>query len=78
MSYSRWGSSVWYTFWAGNSEIKEEQLFSVDCSREFTYAEIKELDVVKLGMIYNDREEVEIQELWQYMLEFIADMNIEY
>ena len=45
MSYSRWGSSFWYTYWsASGGPNKEEQIFEIcDVSRNmrFSYREIK-------------------------------------
>lgn len=47
MSYSRWGSSKWYTFWSASSgNSKEDQRFQImiDLGRSisFTYKELKE------------------------------------
>ena len=45
MSYSRWGSSFWYTYWsASGGTNKEEKIFEIcDVSRNmrFSYREIK-------------------------------------
>lgn len=46
MSYSRWGDSRFYTFWTGNSKIRDEQIFDIMFSmgREltFTFKELRE------------------------------------
>lgn len=45
MSYSRWGSSRFYTFWGGHNDVKEDQLFCIMLSLgkeiHFTYSELK-------------------------------------
>ena len=44
MSYSRWGSSCWYTFWSSSSdEDRDNQVFEVCdmvCPMRFTYREL--------------------------------------
>lgn len=43
MSYSRWLSSRWYTFWSASDAKKaEDEIFDVDCVMHFTYRQIKD------------------------------------
>jgi len=43
MSYSRWGGSVWYTFWScSDNEEQAEQMFEVCGLVRFSYKELKE------------------------------------
>lgn len=46
MSYSRWGSSRWYTFWCAGASGEEEDgdnaLFSVDCAHHFRAEELRD------------------------------------
>ena len=47
MSYSRWGSSVWYTYWcahggASADDKRDEQLFDICTVKMFTYKELKD------------------------------------
>ena len=67
MSYSRWGNSFWYTYWANseNKHDKNEQLFEI-CDMagplNFKYSEIKQdidrcLEVVQT--FYKKEKEVE-------------------
>lgn len=43
MSYSRWGDSVWYTYWGAYSDKfpRDEQEFVVCAIGEVTYGEMK-------------------------------------
>jgi len=64
MSYSRWGGSVWYTFWASYSEIdlieRNKQIFEICTVRAFTYKELKEdidkcIELTKEAMIESEK-----------------------
>lgn len=89
MSYSRWGSSHWYTFWSVAAEgVIEDgdnaELEVMLCGR-FTAAEIRnDVDgcVSKAVEESNRREqqpnESDIAELKSVMLEFLADVDAEY
>lgn len=113
MSYSRWFSSYWYTFWSSESGdvYKDDQIFEI-CDFDglrFTYAEIKEdidscIDRVRLHysleheIIINSNyyvgkdgelslsekkikkkpiklKESQLEELKEYMLEFLEDVE---
>jgi len=42
MSYSRWGNSVWYTYWCSTeSKKRDDQLFDICGTHAFTYGELK-------------------------------------
>lgn len=86
MSYSRWLTSRWYTFWLANDNPnKEEQVFCI-CelggSINFYYKDLKEnkelcLEVFrKKGLpSVTDRE---IKELSLYMDDFLEDVEQEF
>lgn len=41
MSYSRWGSSCWYTFWCcSDTTKKEDEIFDICGLTSFTYGEL--------------------------------------
>ena len=86
MSYSRWITSKFYTYWSGNNVYsKEDEVFIVhhdlETFRGFTYAECKELIVDKMKLkgkmnfINNDEEADELQ---GYMRKFIGDVDHKY
>jgi hypothetical protein len=114
MSYSRWSSSIWYTFWSfssPNNIYKKDQIFEI-CDFDgiqFTYSEIKEdidacLEEVKLhysleqeiivnenysvdsfgDLVFSEKKikkkpiklrESQLEELREYMLNFIDDVD---
>ena len=42
MSYSRWGGSVWYTYWcSSDAKTRGEEVFDVCSVKYFTYDELK-------------------------------------
>ena len=90
MSYSRWDGSRWYTFWAGQNgatENRETAIFEICSVAKFTAAEIRAdirrcltVSVMKeqgrhqlAGVDHDEREE-----LREYMLEFLADVDRKY
>ena len=86
MSYSRWISSKFYTYWSANSVYdKKDEVFIVhhdlQAYRGFTYSECEELieDKLKLkgkmNFIDNDGEAEELQ---GYMKKFIGDVDHKY
>ena len=86
MSYSRWITSKFYTYWSGNNVYsKEDEVFIVhhdlETFRGFTYSECKELIVDKMKLkgkmnfINNDEEADELQ---GYMKKFIGDVDHKY
>ena len=87
MSYSRWGESVWYTFWAScSAKHKEEELFEVCGEGTASYGEISQdieaaLDsVMKAAVLYWEKppEASEREELKGYMLKFLDDVDYDY
>lgn len=86
MSFSRWITSKFYTYWSGNNVYgKEDEVFIVhhdlEHYRGFTYAECKELieDKTKLKgkMNFVDNDE-EAEELQGYMKQFIEQVDHKY
>ena len=90
MSYSRWGASRWYTFWANQeNENRDTALFEICPVAEFTAAELRAdiqqcIDVAKqaeqtrfLGRI-GDVSAEECAELRGYMTEFLVEMDAVY
>ena len=66
MAYSRWIDSKFYTYWAGQANSKEDEIFIVhgdlETYRSFTYTECKQMidDTLrikgKMNFIDNDEE----------------------
>lgn len=90
MAYSRFGESVWYTFWAcpldGVVEDRETMAFEVCCVARFTAAELRadmEACITKASEHacqwdpFTPTDE-EREELRGYMREFLADVDTEY
>jgi hypothetical protein len=92
MSYSRWGSSSWYTFWNNSSGAdRDSQVLSAwysmdgdDCI-DWTYEEIEELlkrsfdDIVKNLMIrYKHCSPDEAGELQEIMQLFVSDVKSDF
>lgn len=78
MSYSRWGNSIWYTYWAqGSTDKKEDQVFNIQGMTNFTYNQIQyDLDKCLATVDqYAQFTRDEIQELKGYMSMFVQDMD---
>lgn len=87
MSYSRWMSSTWYTYWcATNTSIKEDELFacheSLENSFDWPYSLIKrflsEEGLLETTIRWASDDETEIEELKLYMKRFVKDVDAEY
>ncbi len=86
MSYSRWGASRWYTFWANQeNENRDTALFEACPVAEFTAAELRAdiqqcIDVAKQAeqTRFGDVSSEECEELRGYMTEFLADVDAAY
>tara|TARA_Y100000593_G_scaffold91268_1_gene179607 strand:+ start:478 stop:771 length:294 start_codon:yes stop_codon:yes gene_type:complete len=86
MSYSRWTTSEFYTFWSGSGASKKEDeefccMFSLDSAPHFSYNEVKEMiknpDLMRLK-ITDDLYPDHIEELLRYMKAFVKDVDIKY
>ena len=86
MSYSRWTTSEFYTFWSGSGASKKEDeefccMFSLDSAPHFSYNEVKEMiknpDLMR-HKITEDLYSDHIEELLGYMKKFIKDVDIKY
>ena len=85
MAYSRWIDSKFYTYWAGQANFKEDEVFVVhydlETYRSFTYTECKQMmDGTlrikgKMNFIDNDEEAKEIQ---GYIKQFIESVDHRY
>tara|TARA_R100001443_G_scaffold78177_1_gene85533 strand:- start:319 stop:645 length:327 start_codon:yes stop_codon:yes gene_type:complete len=85
MAYSRWIDSKFYTYWAGQANFKEDEVFVVhydlETYRSFTYTECKQMmdDTLrikgKMNFIDNDEEAKEIQ---GYIKQFIESVDHRY
>ena len=86
MSYSRWITSKFYTYWSGNNVYdKIDEVFIVHQNLEnykgFAYKECKELvdDKIKLkGTMNFVDDDKEAEELQGYMKKFIEDVDHKY
>ena len=86
MSYSRWGASVWYSYYCSSpSTERNGQIFfanyDIERSVDWTYAEIMDLfshedkDIMnKLITVYSCNE-AEAMELMDYMQLFLEDVK---
>ena len=83
MSYSRWGYSVWYTFWnsASSGKSKDDQIlslwYSMDKTIDWAYSELLDVTVDDVQRRYNCEIE-DAEESMTYINEFIKDVNKEY
>jgi hypothetical protein len=80
MSYSRWSSSKWYSFYNSSSEgaKKEEQVLSlwhVSDSKDFTYKELKDFGQNKLWSLYPEADNEDILEALSIIERFIHDVD---
>lgn len=85
MSYSRWSSSDWYTYWmVGCGYKKEDQGFNIVGLSYFTYKQlVKNIDkclektkvAAKKQYIPEVYEALDFKELKGYMEEFIKDIE---
>lgn len=89
MSYSRWGASRWYTYWAcqdKETENRETAIFQVCPAASFTAAELRRnLDMCVSTVINSEPigthghvTDAERDELAGYMYEFLADVKEAY
>lgn len=87
MSYSRWGNSNWYTYWAfkdlpPGSKDKEEMYIHYDLHifTRVTYGEIKKNkeDILFTIGIDTGATADELEELSGYMNMFLFDVDLEY
>ena len=93
MSYSRWGSSFWYTYWWSNTDVncQEDEILEVCSVMSFTFEELKNIKkcVNQIELYYNVKgvetqdkgtkpTKEEIKELKGYMLEFVEDVKDHY
>ncbi len=87
MSYSRWGESRWYTFWACQDDATENRdtaIFEICADASFTAAELR-ADIKTCVDLAAATEELrhdgprvpdqERQELQGYMADFLADVD---
>ena len=83
MSYSRWGYSVWYTFWnsASSGESKDEQVlslwFSMNKTIDWVYTDLLEVTAKDIQRRYHCEIE-DAEEAMTYINEFIKDVDKEY
>jgi len=90
MSYSRWGSSQWYTYWCtageGVKENRDNAIFEICMVKSFTAKQLREgmdkcISEVKYIEDKNRNHCVSdkgLEELRGYMLDFLEDVNKEY
>ena len=82
MSYSRWVTSHWYTYWLdGGATSKKEQLLSINYSVDeyctISYKECKKLliDPFSLSFYFPNASIAELKELLVYISNFIQDVD---
>lgn len=80
MSYSRWSNSPWYTFWnVCSGPTKGEQVLSLwytlDHCKDWTYDDLKSMDLSDLMIEYPGVRYDEIMEAKKYIDAFISDVD---
>ncbi len=86
MSYSRWLNSKFYTYWyISDTKNKNDEIFIVHSDlkdyQKFTYVECKDLieSRIKLkGRMNSIDDDLEAEELQDYMKQFVKDVDAEY
>jgi hypothetical protein len=83
MSYSRWSSSMWYTYWRSQDKATENRdtaIFAICAEASFTAKQLREnMDECISSLKNLDKvSEVEIEELRRYMRRFLEEVNGEY
>lgn len=88
MSYSRWGSSRWYTFWDMYPENPDRDTarLMIDCRNAFSAEDLRENPEWCLEQV-RDRcteegqvpaTDADILELWGYINAFLTDVDEEF
>jgi hypothetical protein len=83
MSYSRWSTSNWYSFYNSNTQSlpKEQQVLSlwhVSESKDFTYDELKDFGQNKLWSLYPEASSDDILEGLEIIELFMADVDVDF
>ena len=86
VSYSRWISSDFYTFWCSSKAKRREDeefacYYSLDKCPHFRYTEVQEMietPELMRDKIVDDLNDNDIHELLAYMGRFIADVDQHY
>jgi len=79
MSYTRWTTSNWYSFYNSSSEnsSKEDQalsLWHVTETKTYTYKELQSMGIGKLQSLYPDATEEDILEAMDIIARFKKDV----
>jgi hypothetical protein len=79
MSYARWSTSNWYSFYNSSSEgsAKDDQVLSlwhVTETKDYTYKELKSIGVKKLKSLYPDATDEDITEAMDIIERFKKDV----
>ena len=83
MSYSRWITSNWYSFWNTLSgESKEDQRLSLwhvtnDCT-DFLYGDLETFDLSTMKTFFPEASEEDLIEGLGYIKEFLEDVDCEF
>ena len=79
MAYSRWLTSIWYTYWhVGGGHIRDTQPFEICAVKMFTYKELNtdiEKCLQEIRELVPEATEEQIQELKGYMQYFLKDVK---
>lgn len=82
MSYSRWGSSCWYTYWlAQEKEDYDTATFCICGLTEFTAKQLRnDLNgcIKKVKVMDKKADELDIDELIIYIKRFLKDVDDQY
>lgn len=83
MSYSRWSTSMWYTYWRSQDKATENRdtaIFAICAEASFTAKQLREnMDECISSLENLDKvSEVEIEELRGYMETFLRQVDKKY
>lgn len=83
MSYSRWSSSPWYSFWRDCSgPTKNEQIlclwYSFDMCKDWTYEELQNMDIADLTIAYAGVPHDDILQAKTLINQFIDDVDSQF
>lgn len=83
MSYTRWSTSNWYSFYNSSSEgaTKDDQVLSlwhVTETKTYTYKELKSMGIGKLRSLYPDATDEDIEEAMDIIEKFKKDVCVDF
>lgn len=78
MSYSRYATSHWYTYWLAGTSGRDDAKFAICGVAEFTAKELRDDMIGCLDKASDIDPRGDILELKRYMEAFLADIDVEF